>query len=120
MIEVELDPRTALELNGDKILYTLEQCEVCAKLYDPNLGHECEALLPKTRDEVIKGLLSCMCYGCSGKCPYFARHDKRLLNGRFASYPCKECLVEDMKRIFQTEVEEVQDGHEDKNTSTHT
>ena len=107
MIEVELDPRTALELNGDKILYTLEQCEVCAKLYDPSLGHECEMLLPKTRDEVIKGLLTCMCYGCSGKCPYFARHNKRLLNGSFASYPCKEYLVEDMKRIFQSEVKEV-------------
>lgn len=102
MIEVELDPRTALELNGDKILYAFEQCEVCAKLYDPSLGHKCEMLMPKTRNEVIKGLLTCMCYGCSGKCPYFAGHNKRLLNGRLAIYPCKEHLVEDMKRIFQS------------------
>ena len=102
MIEVELDPRTALELNGDKILYTLEQCEVCAKLYDPNLGHECEMLLQKTRDEVIKGMLHCMCYGCSGKCPYFSRNNKFLLTGQLVRYSCKKQLEEDVKRIFQS------------------
>lgn len=106
MIEVELDPKTALELTGDRLLYTFEQCETCARLYDPSLGHECEMLLPKTREEVVKGLLSCMCYGCSSKCPYLLRNHKVLLNGEFEKYSCKKQLAEDVKRIFQS-VEEV-------------
>ena len=107
MIEVELDPKTALELTGDRLLYTFEQCEVCARLYDPNLGHECTMLASKTRDEVIKGLLTCMCYGCSGKCPYFSRDNKVLLTGQLVRYSCKNRLAEDVKRIFQSEAEEV-------------
>lgn len=102
MIEVELDPKTALELTGDRLLYTFEQCEVCAKLYDPSLGHKCEMLLPKTREEVVKGLLTCMCYGCSGECPYLLRNYKILLNGELAKYSCKKQLAEDVKRIFQS------------------
>lgn len=109
MIEVELDPRTALELTGDRLLYSFEQCKVCAKLYDPSLGHKCEMYSPKTRGDVIKGILACMIDGCSNQCPYWimSRAQQRLLNGHPTDYHCKKHLTNDIQRMFRSEVEEV-------------
>ena len=117
--EMKFDEATQRSLFGEYLdkVFVFEQCEVCRDMYSVGISHRCKKK-EITPSEVMRGMYCCTFAGCN-KCPFKA-YQIKLFNGRMALNSCKDYLAQNAKLLFSDHQEEVQNGHEDKNTSPHT